>query len=209
VLHARAMTEVRWIVYSDYLCPWCYNGMVRLRAIEEEFAGRVHLEWRSFLLRPEPDPRRSLEAFRSYTRTWLRPAAESDAGEFRVWQGDAGPPSHSIPPHLAAKAARSLGEASFRALQERIFRAYFAENRDVTDPATLAALWAEAGLPAGEFARTADPRWLHETLAEYEEAVRLGAGGVPSVRVEGDDACVTGAYPIDMYRRWARKLLGD
>ena len=39
--------------------------------------------------------------------------------------------------------------------------------------------------------------------------MRLGAGGVPSVRVEGDDACVTGAYPIDMYRRWARKLLGD
>ena len=79
----------------------------------------------------------------------------------------------------------------------------------MTDPTTLAALWGEAGLPAGEFARTADPRWLHDTLAEYEEAVRLGAGGVPSVRVEGDDACVTGAYPIDMYRRGARKRRGD
>ncbi len=202
------MEQVRWIVYSDYLCPWCFNGMVRLRAVEREFEGRVHLEWRSFLLRPEPSPRRDLEKFRAYTRTWLRPAEESDSGRFRVWQGDAGPPSHSIPPHRVAKAAGSIGDHAFRAVQERLFHAYFAENRDITAAETLAQVWQEAGLPPHEFARAEDPRWAAEAIAEHEEAIRLGAGGVPSVRVEGGDACVTGAYPVDMYRRWARRLLG-
>ena len=29
--------------------------------------------------------------------------------------------------------------------------------------------------------------------------------GVPTVHVEGDDAFVTGAYPIEMYRRWVTR----
>ena len=32
------------------------------------------------------------------------------ARSFRVWEGDAGPPSHSVPPHLVAKAAASIVE---------------------------------------------------------------------------------------------------
>ncbi|HZR84233.1 MAG TPA: DsbA family protein [Candidatus Binatia bacterium] len=180
---------------------------MRLRHIEEEMAGDVRVEWRSFLLRPKPDPGRTLEQFRAYTRSWLRPAAEPDAGTFRVWEGHAGPPSHSVPPHLVAKAAGSLGDDAFHRMHDRLLHAYFAESRDVTDPDTLATLWTEAGLPEAEFARVADPEWLRRTIDEHNEAVRLGVNGVPAVRVEGDEAFVTGAYPLDMYRRWVRRLL--
>lgn len=31
-----------------------------------------------------PDPSRTLAAFREYTRSWLRPAADPDGGTFRV-----------------------------------------------------------------------------------------------------------------------------
>ncbi len=48
---------------------------------------------------------------------------------------------------------------------------------------------------------------LEQTLAEHAEAVRLGMNGVPTVHVEGDDAFVTGAYPIEMYRRWVTRRL--
>ncbi|MEW6270716.1 MAG: DsbA family protein [Thermodesulfobacteriota bacterium] len=199
------MEPLRLIVHSDYLCPWCYNAAVRLRRIEDESGGDVRIAWRSFLLRPLPDPRRTLESFRAYTRSWLRPAAEPDAGTFRVWQGDAGPPSHSVPPHLAAKAAASLGEAEFERMHLALFEAYFGHSRDVTDAATLRAIWREQGLPADELARVDDPRFLEQTTAEHEEAARLGVNGVPAARVEGNDAFVTGAYPIEMYRRWIQR----
>ena len=88
---------------------------MRLRRIEEEFGDRVQIVWRSFLLRPGPVPGRTLEKFRAYTQSWLRPAADADGGTFRVWQTDAGPPSHSIPPHLAAKAAAECGRSLCRA----------------------------------------------------------------------------------------------
>jgi len=91
---------VHFLVYSDYLCPWCYNAAVRLGRIEQEYGDQVRIEWRSYLLRPRPSRVRELEKFRSYTQSWLNPAGEPDSGEFRVWQGDAGPPSHSIPPQL-------------------------------------------------------------------------------------------------------------
>jgi predicted DsbA family dithiol-disulfide isomerase len=201
------VSTLRLVVYSDYLCPWCYNAAVRLERLEQEFAGKIELIWRTYLLRPEPDPRRTIEKFRNYTRSWLTPAGEPDAGTFQTWQGDAGPPSHSIPPHLVAKAAASLGTDAFRTIHRALLAAYFGHSRDITDGATSRAIWTECGLPDEEFARTAEPRFLEQTLAEHAEALRLGINGVPSVHVEGDDAFVTGAYPLEMYRRWVTRRL--
>jgi predicted DsbA family dithiol-disulfide isomerase len=182
---------------------------VRLRRLRDEYAGSVAIEWRSFLLRPRPNPGRSLEKFRTYTQSWLRPAAEPDGGTFRVWEGDAGPPSHSVPPHLVAKAAASLGDPSFERIHERLLHAYFAENRDITDSATLRGLWTDAGLAAADFARCEDPELLRQTVREHHEAVESGVTGVPAVRMEGRDGVIVGAYPLELYRRWIERARGE
>jgi predicted DsbA family dithiol-disulfide isomerase len=198
---------VQLIAWSDYLCPWCYNLAVRLRRVEEEYGGAVRVEWRSYLLRPTPAPGRDLEKFRAYTRSWLRPGAEEDGGEFRPWQGEAGPPSHSIPPHQVAKAAALLGEDAFRSVHERLLHAYFAENLDITEDATLRRLWLELGLPEEAFARREDPELLERIRAEHRQALDGGATGVPAVRLRGNDAIIVGAHPIELYRRWVRRTL--
>ena len=175
---------------------------MRLRRLEAEFGERLCVEWRSFLLRPRPDPGRTLEKFRAYTQSWLRPASDEDAGTFRVWQSDEGPPSHSIPPHLVAKAAAALGADAFQRMHERLLHAYFAENHDITNTGTLAALWREAGLPDTEFARHEHPILLQQTLAEHNEAIDIGVTGVPAARMEGNDAIIVGAQPLELYRHW-------
>jgi predicted DsbA family dithiol-disulfide isomerase len=180
---------------------------VRLRRLEEKKGERVAVEWRSFLLRPRPDPSRTLEKFREYTRSWLRPAADVDAGNFRVWQSDAGPPSHSIPPHLVAKAAASLGADAFRRVHEALLHAYFHDNRDISDDATLRAIWEECDLPVGELVKRDDPEILRRVVAEHNEALEHGATGVPAVRVEGGAGIVVGAHPYDLYDRWVTRLL--
>ena len=200
------MEPLRFVVYSDYLCPWCYNAAVRLDLLERESDGAVELIWRSYLLRPKPSPGRDLEKFRAYTRSWLRPAAEPDSGEFRVWQGDAGPPSHSVPPHCVAKAAASLGDEAFGRIHPLLLHAYFAENRDISDAATLRSIWSEAGLPDSEFERSEDPLLLKRVYEEHRESLDSGVTGVPAVRLEGNDAVIVGAHPLDLYRRWVERV---
>ena len=182
---------------------------MRLRRLKEEFGNRIVIEWRSFLLRPRPDPTRTLEKFKAYTRSWERAASDPEGGTFRVWESDAGPPSHSVPPHLVAKAAATLGEEAFYRVHDRLLHAYFAENRDITDTDTLRAIWREAGLPDEAFARAADPALLKETIDQHNEAVELGVDGVPCVCMEGRDGWVTGAQPIELYRRWIERALRE
>lgn len=201
------MTPVSLIAWSDYLCPWCFNAAVRLHRIEQEFAPQVRVVWRSYLLRPNPRARGDLERFRGYTQSWLRPAAEPDSGDFRPWQGDAGPPSHSVPPHLVAKAAAALGDDAFRRMHLRLMRAYFSENRDITDPQVLRDLWLEQGLPEADFARREDPALLEQVLDEHAAAQEAGATGVPAVQLQGNDAIIVGAHPLELYRRWMNRLL--
>jgi len=88
-----------------------------------------------------------------------------------------------------------------------LLRAYFEESRDISRPETLAALWREAGLPEVGLARAEDPELLRSVLAEHDQAVELGVGGVPAVRLAGSDVAITGAQPTETYRRWIRKNL--
>ena len=180
---------------------------MRLRRLELELAGRIEIVWKSYLLRPTPDVARDVEEFRVYTRGWARPAAEPDSGTFRPWQTDAPPPSHSVPPQRVARAAAALDRASFDALHERLFHAYFAENRDISDRVTLRSLWQDVGLPHERFEQSDDPAIREAVLADHREAVDLGVHGVPAVRIEPNLVAVIGAQPLDVYRRWFGKQL--
>lgn len=182
---------------------------MRLRRLEDRYGDRIELEWRSFLLRPRPNPNRTLEKFRSYTQSWLRPAADDDAAEFRVWQSEEGPPSHSIPAHLVAKAAAALGGREFHQIHAALLHSYFYLNRDITCDDTLRAIWSECGLPKAGFEKKDDPALLQAVLREHNEAQEHGATGVPAVRVEGGAGIVVGAHPYELYERWIDRLLAE
>ena len=201
------LNPVRFIAYSDYLCPWCWNASRRLERLAEEYEGRIEIEWRSYLLRPEKRVARDLERFRKYTESWLRPGAESDAGPFRVWASEEGPPTHSVPPHRVAKAAARVSPAAFRGMHDRLMTAYFAENRDISSFEVLRALWDGEGLPseAFEFAHSEEIESL--IFREYEEARQLGATGVPAVQRADNDAVIVGAHPESLYRHWIERSL--
>jgi predicted DsbA family dithiol-disulfide isomerase len=205
------VNSVRFIVYSDYLCPWCFNASVRLRTLEDEYAGAVELDWRAYLLRPErrstSDPAAALAKFREYTRSWERPASEPDAGQFTIWASHEGPPSHSVPAHLVGKAAKALGAEPFRRMHDRLMTAYFSENRDISRVEVQRALWAEVGLPEAAFDVALRPETADLVMAEHHEARECGATGVPAVRLADNPAIIVGAHPLELYRRWVDRTL--
>ncbi len=205
---------LRLVAWSDYLCPWCANASLRLYRVADEFP-EIELEWRSYLLRPALRPAPSselavaerLEKFRHYARSWSRPAQEPDAAKFRFWASDATPPTHSLPAQVAAKSAARLGRSEFRAFHERLMRAYFEENRDISDAGELRSLWLELGLARDGLAESDAPELVAAVLRDHNEALEHGATGVPAVMRVGNDALVIGAQPLETYRRWVERSL--
>src|SRR5260370_28194132 len=47
----RGGNTLEIIAYSDYVCPWCYIGHLRIERLRREFA--VDVQWRPFELHPE------------------------------------------------------------------------------------------------------------------------------------------------------------
>ena len=208
------MNLTRFIVYSDYLCPWCFNASVRLRRLETEYAGQLELEWRSYLLRPEPrtfsDPKAALEKFRSYSEGWLRVGedGEGDGGTFQVWSSDAGPPVSSIPAHGVSKAARALGPDAFGAMHDRLLRAYFGESQDISSPGGVEGRCGRnSAFPEKGFDLASQPETVMQIRSEFRGAQEAGATGVPAVQLEGNPAIIVGAHPSSLYRRWIERTL--
>jgi predicted DsbA family dithiol-disulfide isomerase len=203
------MDVVRFIAYSDYLCPWCWNASRRLEALVDEYDGRVEIEWRSYLLRPNEKRGRDLEKFREYTKSWMRPGAEPDAGPFQIWSSDEGPPSHSVPPHQVAKAAARVSREAFRKIHDRLLTAYFADNRDISSFEVLRSIWDAADLSAKAFEVAYSDDVREQIFREFDEVRALGATGVPALRRADNEAVIVGAHPEALYRRWIEKSLSE
>jgi len=173
---------------------------VRLEKLAAEFGPSCSIEWKAFLLRPYPEPR-TPEQFRKYTESWMRPAADEDAGRFTVWSTDEAPPSHSVPPAVAAKAAARQGEDAFARYHRGLMENYFHQNRNITDAENLVRIAKEASLDVDAFITSLqDPSVAREVVDDHNEAVSLGISGVPTVIVDGKWK-LTGAQPLEIYRR--------
>lgn len=200
------MSRLQVVVYSDFLCPWCFNAYTKLEAVravlEPQWGEPIEFEWRAYLLRPVAKPNRDLEKFRRYTEGWRRVAEDEPRAPFRVWEGDANPPTHSVPSHLTAKAALAVSPEAGARMRERLFRAYFAENRDISADATLRALWEQLDLPRSDFEKRLDPVLERAVFDEHQEAMDCGATGVPAVRLAEQEFVLTGAQPEALYKRW-------
>ena len=177
-----------------------------MRKIQEEFGKDLKVEWQSFLLRPEPREN-TLEEFKRYTESWKRPAGMEKGAVFRVWATEEGPPSHSFPPHQAAKVAAHLDSAAFDKFHDRLMKAYFTENRNITDIKVLRELWDELELPIEALDQFENPEILKEIITEHNAAINNGVTGVPAVFMEGLPSAIVGAQEEDVYRRLVRRAL--
>jgi predicted DsbA family dithiol-disulfide isomerase len=168
--------------------------------LEERAGDLVTIEWKSFLLRPQPEFR-PLEQFRAYTERWARPDAMEPSCGFHPWTSDTPPPTHSVPAAVAAKVADRYGSHVAARYHRALFHAYFTENRTVSDRAVHVAIAAQIGLDPAEFDDALTEHGEDEqraVFADYHEAIELGIHAVPAVVVDGR-YLIQGAVEVDDY----------
>ncbi len=198
-------------VWSDFLCPWCYVAAIRLEQLEAEYEGKIEIEWKQFLLQPEPR-NKPIEKFITYTQLWVKDAGPGGSAPelgFRPWEtGDSAPPTHSLPSAIAGRLARTHGKEAFARFHLATMRAYFVEHRMISDPDVLADIASETGLDRAEFRdrlATEGGTLAKEVLAEFAEAHENEVHAVPSVVLNGFP--IPGAQELPVYRAMIDRLL--
>ncbi len=195
-------------IWSDVVCPWCYIGKRRFeRALADAGRDDVEVIWRSFQLNPQ-HPRGLRRRHDEYLAEKLgRSVADVHALDARVTAlaADEGlaydferyTVVNTFDAHRVAHLGASLGLGD--AIQERLLRAQLVEGEVLDDPATLARLAAEVGVPAADVeSMLGSSDFVDEVEDDLRTAAALGIGGVPFF---GFDRAigVSGAQPAEVF----------
>ncbi len=181
---------------SDFVCPWCYLGKVRLdRAVAELKTSRPDLEvrinWLPFFL--NPDTPAAGEPYREFLEAkfggpikaeavldTVRAAAAEDGLRYAFERIRTRP--NTLQAHRLMYRAQSLGQTQARiaALASALFAAHFQEGRDIGDKDTLADIAAAGGERREVVREWLDGRGSVDAVERMAAGVRRqGIEGVP------------------------------
>jgi len=199
------------VVFSDYVCPFCYLGKASLESYREEATDPPEVEWRPFDLRghkrgPDGEIDHSVEDgkddeyFERARRNVERLAEEYDvemdldlAREVDSWNAQ-----------VAALYVRREHPDRFPAFHDGLFSALWRDGRDLGDPDVLADVAASVDVPPDEVREAVGDEDLAADLrAAFERAQRTGVTAVPTFVY--DEYAARGAVPPEHLAR----LVGD
>jgi predicted DsbA family dithiol-disulfide isomerase len=200
--------SVRILVWSDYVCPFCYLERPVLERVQGELGHGVEIDWRSFELRPEPEPT-------------LNPNAEY---LHRVWNQSVYPMAQErgmvmkLPPvqprsrkaHEAAEFARQSGRLD--AMNNALFKAFFEDGRDLADIEVLLDIGQSVGLGAGELREAlTSGRYEQRVIEDQQLARQIGISGVPALIVTAGAQAylVSGAQPYEAVKDVIARAIAD
>src|SRR5215208_2893777 len=187
---SRENRRMRIDIWSDIVCPWCYVGKRRFEKALAQFDGCDHVDivHRSFQLNPAA-PRDLTSSRRAMLmqKYRLSPAqveemdarmTETAAAEGLNFILAGTSTGNTFDAHQLVHLAGAHGLQD--AAMERLYRAYFTEQRSVFDHASLGELAANIGLDRDEAATALrENRYADAVNADIEVARQLGATGVP------------------------------
>lgn len=192
-------------VFTDYICPFCYIGDLRLDRLREDYDLKIN--WCFLEIHPDtpatgmpvtrlgyPDP--------LWQQMMDNLASLAEEEGVRFAPHDFTTNSHRA--LLLAEAAKEDGAGVFYRLHRRLFEAYFSEGRNIGDEAVLTALAREAGVSEATRERAwHDPRYEQRLEAYLAGARELAVRATPTVFF-GQDQRLDGALPLPAFREAAR-----
>jgi predicted DsbA family dithiol-disulfide isomerase len=197
----RERDRPRVVVYSDYVCPFCYLGRAALERYEDRRGEPVDVDWRPFDLRAdrrgpdgdivrERDDRKD-DSYYEQAVANVERLTERYGVEMHT---DLPTPADSLPAQAASLYVKRERPEEWRDFDEAVFEALWVEKRDVGDADVLADLASDVGLDAEAVRDAATDESLRSDLdSAFEEARANGVTGVPTF-VHGDHAA-RGAVP--------------
>lgn len=198
-------------IFSDIVCPWCYLGKRRFEVALSSFEHRadVRVVHRSFQLDPSAPADHTVPTLTHLADKFGMSAEQARQAHRQMEQRAA---ADGLEYHLdgqrsgntfAAHRLLHFGRMHDRQdeLLERLFAAYFTQQRSVFEPDSLVALAGEAGLDTGEAERVlAGDEYTADVERDLADARAYGITGVPFFVLDRRYG-VSGAQPADVLTR--------
>lgn len=206
-------------IWSDVMCPFCYIGKRNFETALEQFSNKngIEVEWKSFQLDPSlPEVQDSnYTDYLMVSKGLGRPQVEGmlnnvtqmAKGVGLEYDFDRAVMVNSFKAHRVLQLAkvRGLGDAA----EERLFRAFFTEGRNIADDDTLLELGKEAGLNETEIRSSlSDERYSDMVKQDIQEARAIGVTGVPFF-VFNRKYAVSGAQPPQAFLQTLEKAYAE
>ena len=206
-------------IWSDLVCPWCYVGKRRFEKALAAFDRRddVQVVHHSFQLNPAAPRDRTSNRREMLMQKYRLSPAQVEEMDARMMQTAA---AEGLDFNLEGTATGNTLDAhqlvhlaGDRGLQdevlERLYRAYFTEQRSIFDRESLVDLAADAGIDREQAAATLrDNRYAEAVAADIESARRLGATGVPLFVVD-ERYGISGAQAPEAFLDVLQKAAAD
>lgn len=196
-------------IWSDIMCPWCYIGKRRLeRALDQfEHKGDVEITWKSFQLNPQmkTEPGKSINEYLAENKGWTLDHAKSmnDHVTQLAWEVglaydfDKAVVANSFDAHRLIQMAKSQGLGGNA--EERLFKAYFTEGKNIADHAILVQLGIETGLEKNKVLEMLEGgAFAGEVRNDIYEAQTLGVRGVPFFVIDRKYG-ISGAQSVEVF----------
>jgi predicted DsbA family dithiol-disulfide isomerase len=196
--------ELLATVFTDYICPFCYVGDVRLDRLREDY--NLKINWCFLEIHPEtPVEGMSTDELGYADNRWqtmmdnlTRLAAE----EGITFQ----PHTFTTNSHkslLLAEAAKAAGTGVFYTLHRRLFEAFFSEGQNIGDERVLTGLARAAGMTDDQITAAWHDQKYEERLKLYLGAAReLNVRATPTIFF-GEKQRIDGALPLAVFRKLA------
>lgn len=179
--------------WSDYACPYCYIGEARLKkaiASIPELTD-VEIEMKSFQLDPTAGEHAAGDTQTRFARKYglsmegagrqIEGISQLGIAEGLDFRYATTLFTNTMDAHRLTKLAQSKGDAALsERIIERLFRAYFTDNRELADKELLQQIGEECGLDSEEVrALLASDQYQDEVILDEREASRYGIHAVP------------------------------
>ena len=204
-------------IWSDIMCPFCYIGKRRLEgAVKQlELSDEVTIVWKSFLLNPDmkTDPSRNSLEYLAETKGWTKEQTEEivqnvvdmakeEGLEYRMEDTKV---ANAMDAHRLIQLAKTVGKGD--EIEERLFRAYFMEGKNVADIDVLVELGEEVGIPGDRVRESLEKGEFTDSIRrDIQESQQIGVRGVPFFVFDNQYA-ISGAQPLELFVQTMEKCL--
>lgn len=171
------------IIYiGDPMCSWCWGFSPVLKTIHEQYGGRVPLRVVVGGLRPG-DTQPMTSATGSYIRRHWESVHEATGQPFCFDLFEREDVVLDTEPGCRAVVTmRTLRPVATLPFFERLHRAFYVENLDLTDAGHLSHLAEPFGISPKDFTTAFEsPESRNETIKDFQLSQRLGVRGFPTI----------------------------